>query len=618
MIGVNLVRAVLRVRLLVLVLGVLTVLSWGGPLAAAPNAASAKTTPNAKITPETPEQRAARAQLEQGREQLKQGHAEAALSAFLAARQLDDSLAVETALADATLLLGKPIEARAALAAFQDQQRARLTPEQLTILQAKLAELGAATAALELQVNELDAEIQLDGSTVGHSPVTGPLLANPGPHRISLKKPGFISLSQEFVLVSGANALKMTLMPEVVTGKLRVTSSTQGVVELLLDGQVVGLLPWEGALPVGKVTLVARTSDQTSSPLEALVERDITKPIAIELAQNVGLLEVSSSAGVRISVDGREVGVQHFRGTLPPGSHRLKLERDSFQAQEQDVQVQTGAMVSLFIGHWQPNVHSAPAAQPEDSQGLYFRLDLAAAFASASDGITQHCADKISSAPAHCATHNPVGGSLGLRAGYRFKWIAPELFGLGSFAVSYVKAQFEQVTLRGEDPFYGPARREDYVFFRYGWAAGAGVRVTSPTNGIAATGALGLGVFSQSAQYSRTTNGSTVLTTPVGNKTLPIPPQSRTSSSVHSYAPGLVFDGGVLLGSSPGTKLYLGFMAIVEFAPKHARTAAVGPGLFGTNPSAGGAAYEYGTPGLDVVSGTQYRFGPVLGFQFGY
>jgi hypothetical protein len=94
-----------------------------------------------------------------------------------------------------------------------------------------------------------------------------------------------------------------------------------------------------------------------------------------------------------------------------------------------------------------------------------------------------------------------------------------------------------------------------------------------------------------------------------------VPAASSVTSSVsHTYAPGFLLDGGVLFGSSPGAKLYLGMMLAIEFAPEHAPVAPQSESTFGMDPRYS----KYGTPGLDIVSGTQFRFGPVLGFQFGY
>jgi len=611
MIGVNQPRAASYARLLLgLVLG-LTVALWGAAGSAAPKAP-------AKAKAETADQKVARSLLERAQDELGKGQPDAALSSFSAAKQLDDSIATETGIVDANLALGRPVAARATYAAFVDQNRSTLSPDQLAVAQAKLDELSAATAQLKLDVNEADVEIQVDGTVVGHSPLAEPLLLDPGNHSVSLQKVGFVALTQGFVLVRGPNPLSMTLVPEVQTGRLHVTAaSTSGVTELLIDHQVVGLLPWEGSLPVGKVTLIARTNDSTSTPVDVMVEQGITTPVSLETVLNAGMVEVTSAVPqVEISVDGRRVGTQNWHGSLPVGPHHLAFARDGYLPQEQEVAVEIGATTNIAVAHWVPVKRAVVVPKLKDDRGLYFRLDLAGAFSSKSDGVTQHCREADTNA--RCAATAPFGASLGLRVGYRFKWLAPEIFGLGSFAVSYVRAQYDTTTLPTPDgdPFYGPARREDYIFFRYGWAAGAGVRFTTPTTGIAGTGGLGFGLFSESGQYARsTTSTSKIGVAGVGSVDKPAL-QSTTSSVEHSYAPGLLLDAGVLLGSSPGTQWSLGILAALEFAPEHSRTAPASS-KYSTDPNTM-APYDYGTPGLDVVSGTQFRIGPVLGFQFGY
>ena len=515
--------------------------------------------------------------------------------------------------ADRLLAQGKPVEARAGYAAALEGLRANLGPDALAVAQAKLGALSAATAQLTLEVSELDAEVKLDGVTVGRTPLSEPLSLNPGSHQILIQKDGFIGLTQQLQLERGPSSTKLSLVPEVLTGKLRVTlSNPQSVSELLIDNRVVGLLPWEGALPVGKVQLLARNNAESSQLLEVEVERDVTKPVVLELKQNSGSLEISAAAaGVRISIDGRLKGIQNWHGPLPVGQHRLSFAREGFETQEQEIDIKANESSSVLINNWVPIHAPPPLVKPDDNQGLYFRLDLGPTFSSGSDGINQNC--DATGSNARCADRPPIGGFLGVRAGYRFNWIAPEIWGLGSLSVSYVRTQFDRPTTPAESEFSGPVRREDYIFFRYGWAAGVGVRATSPTRGVSATGGVGFGVFSMSGQYGRTTTSTSGVVTPGGSVSIPSG-QTASSSTVQTYAPGLLLDAGVLIGSSPGTKLFLGVMLALEFAPEHARVGAINDKKLGND-----LTYNnYNTPGLDVASGTQWRFGPVLGFQFGY
>ncbi|HEY0465501.1 MAG TPA: PEGA domain-containing protein [Polyangiaceae bacterium] len=554
---------------------------------------------------QTADQKAAKGLLERGQKELQSGHPEQALASFNAAQKLDATLPVAEAIANAMLAMGKPADAARGYSAALESNRSTLTPAALSAAQTKLDELNAASAQLVLEVAEPDVEVQLDAVDVGRTPLPA-LLANPGPHQVMLKKAGFVALTQQLLLVRGPNTQAFQLVREVVTGKLHVTTdTTHATSELLIDNQVVGLLPWEGTLPVGKVTLIGRNSDETSAPVEAAVERDATTAIVLSLKPNAGTLDVSAlAAGVRVSVDGRPVGVQNFRGPMPVGRHHLKLERDGFVTQEQEVDVRMNETSSFVIGNWVPLKVALPP--PPDDHGMYYRLDLSFNFSNKTDGLTQYCEQP--STKVDCSTHAPFGGNLGLRVGYRFKWIAPELWGMGSFTAQFADAHYEP-SLPADSEFYGPKRSEDYVFFRYGWAAGAGVRVTSPTRSVSATGGLGFGVFSMWGQYARATQGTQ------GGVLGAVPNASSSTSSVsHTYAPGFLLDGGVLFGSSPGAKLYLGVMLAIEFAPEHAPVAPQNETSFGMDPKYS----KYGTPGLDIVSGTQFRFGPVLGFQFGY
>lgn len=432
MIGVTLARVVSRARL---VLGCCLLLSasWGTPASAAAKTASAP-----KSKPETADQKAAHGLLERGQAELKQGRADLARDSLNAAKQLADSFPVEDALADATLALGQPVEASTVYRDFIEKNRAALSAEQVSISDAKLAELAAASAQLQLQVSEADADVQLDGVSVGHSPLPAALIVDPGDHQITLSKPGFVVLTQHFTLPRGLNAFAMTLIPEVVVGQLRVSSNSPGVIELLLNDQAFALLPWEGALPIGKVKLLARSNDRTSPAVEVSIERDVTKSIVLELEPNEGTVNVSGAGrGVQIVIDGRKVGSQTWQGRLPVGTHHLTLSRPGFLSQERELLVQTGSIQSIAAEHWTPVPDDAP--KPKDNRGLYVRLDLAAAFGKGSDGIRQECAANDPNNRPQCAAHAPFGGSLGLRVGYRFKWIAPELFGMATFAASFVR-----------------------------------------------------------------------------------------------------------------------------------------------------------------------------------
>lgn len=553
-------------------------------------------------------QQAASSLLLRGRAELAQGQPARALDSFSAARDLDESFEAASAIADAKLALGSPLEASASLSAGIERHRGELAPSALAAAQLKLEQLRTSCARLSIASPQADVELELDGAAIGRTPLAGEVVANPGPHQLSAHKPGLRAFTAQLTLSAGARTVSVELSPEVATGRLRVTSqpAEDGVV-LQVNQSEVGVLPWEGELPVGLATLSARSKNQERASANVQVEKGVTTSLVLQLVPPSGTLEIDAgSSDTRIAIDGRELAIQHWRGELGVGSHRIDLTRTGFVAQHRVLDVAAGSSATLVVGHWQPLGVRAATVPPKDERGVYVRLDLAAEFGKSSDGVTRHCRAKGSNAG--CSSRSPFGGALALRVGYRFGWIAPELFGRGSLVVSYAKARYAHASLPGDDAFYGPVRREDYVFFDYGWAAGAGIRLTSPSPSfLTPSVGLGFGVFSMASRYARTTSATnTIIVNGVSNS---VPAAESTTSSVaHSYAPGLVFDVGLLLGQSPGTKLYLGLDIDVEFVAKRAVSAK--QSRLGPTP--------YGTPALDVVSGTQWRAGPVLGFQFGY
>ena len=67
----------------------------------------------------------------------------------------------------------------------------------------------------------------------------------------------------------------------------------------------------------------------------------------------------------------------------------------------------------------------------------------------------------------------------------------------------------------------------------------------------------------------------------------------------------------MLVGSTPGTKFFIGAQALVDFAP----TIVTGPDTQTPIPN---AAFKQPGRGITLVDGTQFYFGPVLGLQFGH
>ena len=197
--------------------------------------------------------------------------------------------------------------------------------------------------------------------------------------------------------------------------------------------------------------------------------------------------------------------------------------------------------------------------------------------------------------------HFGFGGTV--RVGYSFDIFSLEL--VGAFGVDHYEAPLHLAStasaeVTGFDTFVGLGGRVTShgttVRGTFGIAPGLAIHVISLSDG---SGSVSNACYpgSLSPCGSGGSGGSS----------------SSYSPSAGYVAPGFLFDGGMLLGSTPGTRFYLGLQAWVDFAP----TVYVGP-----DPSAAqgvfpaSAFFKGGT--LKLVGGPQLYVGPTLGVQLGH
>ena len=75
---------------------------------------------------------------------------------------------------------------------------------------------------------------------------------------------------------------------------------------------------------------------------------------------------------------------------------------------------------------------------------------------------------------------------------------------------------------------------------------------------------------------------------------------------------GLVADGGILLGSTPGAKFFIGAQMMIDFPPDDV---VKGPDTIAQLPD---NAYRVSGRGFFMTEGPQISFGPTLEVQFGH
>ncbi|HEY4158026.1 MAG TPA: PEGA domain-containing protein [Polyangiaceae bacterium] len=129
-----------------------------------------------------------------------------------------------------------------------------LTDDDRKEAQDLLNAIEAFTVGLSITVSEPDAQIFVDGTSVGASPLPGAVTVDIGTRQIEVQKPGFLKFSKS--LAVGGNkqaALDVKLEREVHEGELTVNAPPKATI--LIDSKPVGVGRFVGKLPSGGHTL---------------------------------------------------------------------------------------------------------------------------------------------------------------------------------------------------------------------------------------------------------------------------------------------------------------------------------------------------------------------------
>ncbi|HET9931593.1 MAG TPA: PEGA domain-containing protein [Polyangiaceae bacterium] len=216
----------------------------------------------------------AAAHFERGVELAKEAAYAEALIEFSRAYELSPHYSTLYNIAQAYVGLGKPVQAVDTLKRYLAEGGAQIGIDRRRAVEAELVKQFARTATLDIQVDgsvAANAEVSVDGEVVGRAPLPRPVRVAIGVHRVSVRAENGAT-SEQNITVAGEeqHTLRFELTPRA-------------------------------------------TSPHTTSP-------------AASPATSLGWLHVTcAAAGVRVSVDGTEVGVTPLRAplALAAGAHRI-------------------------------------------------------------------------------------------------------------------------------------------------------------------------------------------------------------------------------------------------------------------------------------------------------
>lgn len=466
-------------------------------------------------------------------------------------------------------------------------------PDRLAIQRA-LEELRQLTALVDVRVTPAGAEVTVDGVKAGTTPLER-LRVDAGTRKIRITKAGHDPLERTLEVVSMKDTtLSGELAVEVQTGRLVVREASGIPVTIFIDGKSVGSAPYEGDVAPGTHTLEARGDRVVAKPRTVEVQRRTRLEVALETVALTGKLRLRATpADAALRIDGGPPALGTFDGELPIGRHAVSVDAPGYARVDRLFDIVAGeALVQDIVLAPIPRpaetvpVPAAPVAREPEYEGFYTQLTLH--YAHGLTPFTGAACPKDANTY-QCSSGDAMGGATTLRLGYSVGVLGFEAVGLGE--VDYRKDKREVIKVVNEAQLLESPNVERAYLTTRGFIGG-GLRILTPGRvrfTVGATPGYSMQSYSLSNTYA---NGSTY----------------RTQGKASNF--GMLLDTGILIGSSPGTKVAIGVSAYADFVGEQVFTDS-GSYLDSTRTSRNEPAYL-------VAPTMNWVIMPTFGFQFGH
>jgi len=231
--------------------------------------------------------------------------------------------------------------------------KGQLTPEEEADIKTQIAGLELFVAQLTIDVNEPGADIYVDDTKVGTSPLPAPVSVQIGERHVRAVKPGFAEMRETIELKGGASgSVTLKLAPNVKTSLVNVAviGPTNAVVKV--DGKEVGAAPYKGQVGVSAEPhqFSAESPGYVTATQSALVREGEPLNLTLQLAQDQQkgkLVVLAKPEGATIEIDGKTVGASRWEGPVDVGTHQIVVRKQGHYTWSYDVDVPRGGERSV-------------------------------------------------------------------------------------------------------------------------------------------------------------------------------------------------------------------------------------------------------------------------------
>lgn len=515
---------------------------------------------------ETPEEKAARyakakEHFEKATALRKKNDLAAALAEYLASRRVQPTWGATSAAAWCLRALFRYDEALDMVDVLLRDYEKTLPAEPKNDAQRMMIELRGLVGTIDITDAEFDAAVTIDGRSRGTFPSPNPYRVAAGTHIVRVYKEGYdpfetsvdVAGNQVQTIVARLRKLEVD-----ESGRLRVTDSANRILDVVIDGNIVGKTPWEGPLRDGVHTVhLEGEGSWGTQPVTVRVERGRTEMLGVSSEQlEAEVLVKPSPAGAMVAIDGVSVGRGVWQGKLRKGKHRIEVAAEGYVLYVKDVSLDKEARETLTV-----KLDRDPLSPLwKDNRGrLYVEAAVGPGIVPTFGG------DIVDDCSGTCSSGVGVGVKASARGGYRF----PSGFFLGvdvGYFYARQKVSGRQTTLTPAGLAAELGTVDDTLSLRgvlVGGAAGIRIGKKTPLSIRLGAGALLAGTFRDRRTGQFVTNPRQVGSTQ-------LPAQTYAFDTTQYETPLLVYvSPEVQMGFPLAERLHLqvGLEAMVLIAP---------------------------------------------------
>jgi hypothetical protein len=317
----------------------------------------------------------------------------------------------------------------------------QLTPAEMDASNKAILELKPLVGYLEIECDTDGASVVIDGRERGRTPLGVPVIVSAGTRLVRIVKEGFVPFEAK-PSVAGKATVKLEAHMEALvrSGRLRVVEEDGKVVDVLVDGVVVGQTPNENVLPPGPHAVHLRGEGNLGTQPAAVkieVDQTVVLRLRVEELASEGRLKIEP-VGASVVLDGVPLGIGSWAGRLRAGAHKVEASAEGYFAAAKSFEAPAGVRTEVAIALDRDESSPIWAAQK-----TRYRFGIAASFGALLGASMGGDYESTCATTAKCEGRSrPFGILAGLRGSYEFapRFSAEIALGFGSISLTNTRS----------------------------------------------------------------------------------------------------------------------------------------------------------------------------------